>query len=80
MSQVKDGTIEITADDVLSFLYESGTVYNPDDETAGLFRGFLLVRVSRHSDVSCNLIRMSGLPSYFHWAFVCHESKGARKK
>ena len=51
MSQVEDGAIEITTEDLPSFLYESGTVYNPDDETAGLFRGFLFVRVSLHSDI-----------------------------
>jgi hypothetical protein len=50
MNQVEDGTIEITAEDLPSFLYESGTVYNPDDEITGLFRGFLLVRVSLGSD------------------------------
>jgi hypothetical protein len=46
MNQVEDGTIEITADDLPSFLYETETDYNPDDEVNGLFRGFLLVRVS----------------------------------
>ena len=45
MQTFADGRIEITAADLLSFLYESGTVYNPDDEVTGLFRGFLLVRV-----------------------------------
>jgi hypothetical protein len=37
MNQVEDGAIEITADDLPSFLYETGTVYNAEDETAGLF-------------------------------------------
>lgn len=46
MNQVEDGTVEITADDLPSFLYETGTIYNPEDEITGLFRGFLLVRVS----------------------------------
>lgn len=46
LDQVEDGKIEITANDLPSFLYDNGTVYNPDDEMGGLFRGFLLVRVS----------------------------------
>jgi len=45
MERVEEGKIEITADDLPSFLYESDTVYNPDNETTGLFRGFLLIRV-----------------------------------
>jgi hypothetical protein len=53
MNQVEDGTIEITANDLPSFLYETGTVYNPDDEISGLFRGFLLVWVSLGSDIFC---------------------------
>jgi hypothetical protein len=46
MDQVEDGKIEITSEDLPSFLYETGTVYDPENEAAGLFRGFLLVRVS----------------------------------
>jgi len=53
MSHVEDGTIEITVNDLPSFLYETGTVYNSDDETTGLFRGYLLVRVSLCLDLSC---------------------------
>ena len=53
MSQVEDGTIDITVEDLPSFLYETGTVYNADDETAGLFRGYLPVRVSLHFDLFC---------------------------
>jgi hypothetical protein len=45
MEKFADAKIEITAAELPSFLYESGTVYNPDDEVTGLFRGFLLVRV-----------------------------------
>jgi hypothetical protein len=45
MERFEDGKIEITAADLPSFLYESGTVYDPDDEVTGLFRGFLIVRV-----------------------------------
>jgi hypothetical protein len=45
MQTFADGRIEVTAADLPSFLYEIGTVYNPDDEVTGLFRGFLLVRV-----------------------------------
>lgn len=45
MDQVEDGKIEITAHDWPSFLYDTTTIYDPDDEVTGLFRGFLLVRV-----------------------------------
>jgi hypothetical protein len=46
MNQVEDAKIDITSVDLPSFLYETGTVYDPENEAAGLFRGFLLVRVS----------------------------------
>ena len=46
MNQVADKKIEITSQDLPSFLYETGTVYDPENETIGLFRGFLLLRVS----------------------------------
>jgi len=45
MQTFLDRKIEITAADFPSFLYKSGTLYNPDDEVTGLFHGFLLVRV-----------------------------------
>ena len=81
MNQVEDGTIEISADDPPSFLYETGMVYNPGDETAGLFQGFLLVQVSLHSDIfAFNIIVTSGLPPYLHQAVVCHDSKRAQDK
>ncbi|KAF8891584.1 hypothetical protein CPB84DRAFT_1683224 [Gymnopilus junonius] len=47
-NQIFDGKLVITDNDFPSFMYESGTQYDPDDETSGLFRGFLLVRVFRH--------------------------------
>ncbi|KAH9956330.1 hypothetical protein BGW80DRAFT_1181218, partial [Lactifluus volemus] len=31
-----------------SFMYATGTEYDPEDSTKGLFRGFLLIRVFRH--------------------------------
>jgi hypothetical protein len=46
MDQVEDGKIDITSEDIPYFLYETGTVYDPENESTGLFRGFLLVRVS----------------------------------
>jgi hypothetical protein len=53
MSQVEDGTIEITVIDLPSFLYETGTLYNHDNEMSGLFRGYLLVRVCFRFDFFC---------------------------
>jgi len=49
MDRVEDATINITAADLPSFLYETGTIYNPENEAKGLFRGFLIVRVSSFS-------------------------------
>jgi hypothetical protein len=48
MDRVSDGSIQITDEDLSSFLYESETVYDQENEDLGLFRGFLLVRVYRH--------------------------------
>jgi len=45
MGRFADDDIKITARDLPSFLYENGTVYNENNEAAGLFRGYLLVRV-----------------------------------
>jgi hypothetical protein len=42
MDRVKDGSIQITDEDIPSFLYESKTLYNED---IGLFCGYLLVCV-----------------------------------
>jgi hypothetical protein len=48
MEHVEDGMVQITDEDFPSFLYESGTAYDEENEDVGLFRGFLLVRVYRH--------------------------------
>jgi len=65
MDQVEEGTIEISAADLPSFLYETGTVYNPDNEVDGLFRGFLLVRVSvsYYYSLFLNIFRSIGTSS-----------------
>ena len=68
MDQVQDGKFEITSDDLPSFLYETGTVYDPENENDGLFRGFLIVRVSTR--LSILLLRPQffflGLSAYIH--------------
>ena len=43
MARVEDRSIEITADELPSFLYESGTVYDPD---VGIGTGMRNPRVS----------------------------------
>jgi len=48
MDRVKDGTVQITDEDFPSFLYDTETAYDEENEDIGLFRGFLLVRVYRH--------------------------------
>jgi hypothetical protein len=48
MDRVNDGSIQITDEDLPSFLYESETAYDGENEDIGLFHGFLLVRVYRH--------------------------------
>jgi hypothetical protein len=47
MDRVEDGSIQITDEDFPSFVYESETLYDEDNEDIGLFRGYLLVRVYR---------------------------------
>jgi hypothetical protein len=46
MDRVADKKIRITDEDFPVFLYESGTDYDEENEDAGLFRGYVLVRVS----------------------------------
>ena len=48
MDLVEDGTVQITDEDFPSFLYDTETAYDEENEDIGLFRGFLLVRVYRH--------------------------------
>lgn len=48
LNRVADGKVQITDEDFPTFLYESETVYDEQNEDIGLFRGFLLVRVFRH--------------------------------
>jgi len=48
MDCVEDGTVQITDEDFPSFLYDTETAYDEENEDIGLFRGFLLVRVYRH--------------------------------
>jgi hypothetical protein len=45
MDRVEDGSVLLTANEFPSFLHETGTQYDEDNEDLGLFRGFLLVRV-----------------------------------
>lgn len=47
MDSVEDKRIRITDEDFPVFLYKSGTVYDGENEDLGLFRGYVLVRVSR---------------------------------
>jgi len=48
MDRVEDGSIQITEEFFPSFLYETDTLHDKDNEDLGLFRGYLLVRVFRH--------------------------------
>ncbi|KAF8910911.1 hypothetical protein CPB84DRAFT_1958086 [Gymnopilus junonius] len=47
-SKVIDGDIPIMDDEFPTFMYESGTEYNPDDLLMGFLRSDLLARVFRH--------------------------------
>ncbi|KAF8910000.1 hypothetical protein CPB84DRAFT_1842665 [Gymnopilus junonius] len=47
-SKVIDSNIVITDDDFLTFMYESGTEYDPDDLLTGFLKSCLLLRVFRH--------------------------------
>ena len=46
MDRVEDKKILITDEDFPIFLYESGSVYDEENEDVGLFRGHVLIRVS----------------------------------
>lgn len=46
MNRVEDKKIRISHEDFPVFLYESRTVYDGENEDLGLFRGYVLVRVS----------------------------------
>jgi hypothetical protein len=48
MDGIEDGSIQITEEYFPSFLYETDTLYDEDNEYLGLFQGYLLVRVYRH--------------------------------
>ena len=78
MDQVEDGKIEITSNDLPSFLYETGTVYDPENEAAGLFRGFLLVQVSNLLIIFHYVYAFffpTGLLTYFYRSRFCNEPK-----
>jgi len=45
MDRIEDKKIRITDEDFPAFLYESGTVYDEENEDVGLFRGYVLLRV-----------------------------------
>ena len=44
MSKVEEGTIRIRASQWPAFLYDH-TLFDPDNEESGLFKGYLLLRV-----------------------------------
>ena len=77
MDQVEDSMIEITSDDLPAFLYETGTIYDPDNEAAGLFQGFLLARVSTRLITfdSEHSIIFPGLSAYFYRSCFSDEPK-----
>jgi hypothetical protein len=49
MAKVNDGTVQICASEWPSFLYSDDAPFDPEDEEVGLFRGYLLLRVSLSS-------------------------------
>jgi len=67
MDQIEDGSIQITADDFPAFVYESGTVYDEDNEDVGLFRGYLLIRAS-----TCIFIAMITDYAFMMWQVYRH--------
>ncbi|KAI0070474.1 hypothetical protein K474DRAFT_1776783 [Panus rudis PR-1116 ss-1] len=48
LEEIKNGTVIITADDWMRFLYPDGRQYEEHNELPGLFRGHLLLRVMKH--------------------------------
>ena len=76
MDRIEDGSIQITADDFPSFVYESGTVYDENNEDVGLFQGYLLVRASTCLwllQYSLCLYDVAGVSTYFHWPIISAE-------
>ena len=73
MDQVEDKVLEITDEDFPAFLYENGTVYDEKNEDLGLFRGYLLVRVSTSNEFHIQMhlwCSMSGLSIHFHRTII----------
>jgi hypothetical protein len=73
MDRVEDGSVLLTANEFPSFLYETGTRYDENNEDLGLFRGFLLVRVCicysvtvKDTDVAMLLFRCFDTSSLAH--------------
>jgi hypothetical protein len=46
MERVEEGSVKITAGEFPAFMYASNIFFHPKKEYEGLFRGYLLVRVS----------------------------------
>jgi hypothetical protein len=75
MDRFEDGAIEITAADLPSFLYKTGTIYDPENEVEGRFRSFLLIRVSPFFSRCQNC---PGLSSYLYWSSIGIKPAGER--
>jgi len=72
MDRVEDGSVLLTANEFPSFLYETGTRYDENNEDLGLFRGFLLVRVRICDSVTVkDTVTLpycfSGVSTHLHW-------------
>ena len=72
MSKANDGTIMIRASEWPSFLYESISSYDSDNEEGGLFRGYLLLRVRFLAFLQQHLssLHLKGVPAYIYQPII----------
>jgi hypothetical protein len=82
MKRVQEGKIKLRAKNLPSFLYEEGTVYCATREDKGLFRGHVVIRVSRLSRISDRpLLKFDlGTSAYFYGGIVCFYRAPFRRK
>jgi len=64
--EIEHGVQQISESEWPAFLYPQGTNPDVEDDQAGLFRGYLLPRVSFYSYIILNTNVYVGLPANIH--------------
>lgn len=81
MHEAEHGLINISECEWPAFLYPPGTSPDVEDDQLGLFRGYLLIRVSVPFFFSKSMLNywiFAGISSNFHWSKVCLETRGKK--